>query len=243
MPNHCSNHLTISGTKEQMKKFYDTLKNVPEQDQSDDYGEGEGNNVFDFSDFIPMPESLHITSGSNVTRALEALKGEANIGPGSDYPHITEEHLEEAKTYLSNVEKYGHGDWYNWANHYWGTKWNAYDSYALVVEDDCFVVSFCTAWSPPMPVLEKICELFPYLTIEMEYQEEGMGFAGIAGCNPGEEPYDNEGELKYLSSCCNVDVNDDKHEEWCEANDKESWETCPECKEDCESISEVSYNN
>ena len=41
----------------------------------------------------------------------------------------------------------------------------------------------------------------------------------------------------------NVDVNDDKHEEWCEDNDKESWETCPECKEDCESICEVIYNN
>ena len=240
MPNHCSNHLTVSGSEKEMKSFYDSLKSIPEEDQSDD---DKIERVFDFSDFIPMPESLHITSGSNVTRALEALKGEANIGPGSDYPHITEEHLEEAKTYLSNVEKYGHGDWYNWANHYWGTKWNAYDSYALVVEDDCFVVSFCTAWSPPMPVLEKICELFPNLTIEMEYQEEGMGFAGIAGSNPGEEPYDNEGELNYLSSCCNVDVNDDKHEEWCEANDKESWETCPKCKEDCESICEVIYNN
>ena len=228
-----------------MKKFYNTLKNVPEQDQSDDYGEGEGNNVFDFSDFIPMPESLHITSGSNVTRALEALKGEANIGPGSDYPHITEEHLEEAKTYLSNVEKYGHGDWYNWANANWGTKWNAYDGYAVEVEGDCFVVFFCTAWSPPMPIIKEMAKLFPKLTIEMEYQEEGMGFAGVMGSDPGSSCgfYDNEGELKYLSSCCNVDVNDDKHEEWCEDNDKESWETCPECKEDCESICEVSYNN
>ena len=240
MPNHCSNHLTVSGSEKEMKSFYDSLKSIPEEDQSDD---DKIERVFDFSDFIPMPESLHITSGSNVTRALEALKGEANIGPGSDYPHITEEHLEEAKTYLSNVEKYGHGDWYNWANHYWGTKWNAYDSYALVVEDDCFVVSFCTAWSPPMPVLEKICELFPNLTIEMEYQEEGMGFAGVAGSNPGEEPYDNEGEIIYLSSCCNKDVNEEAHMQECVDNDLENWEICPKCKEDCESICEVIYNN
>jgi hypothetical protein len=242
MPNHCSNHLTVSGSEKEMKSFYDSLKSIPEEDQSDD---DKIERVFDFSDFIPMPESLHITSGSNVTRALEALKGEANIGPGSDYPHITEEHLEEAKTYLSNVEKYGHGDWYNWANHYWGTKWNAYDGCALVVEGDCFIVSFCTAWSPPMPIIKEMAKLFPKLTIEMEYQEEGMGFAGVMGSDPGSSCgfYDNEGELVYFSSCCNVDVNDDKHEEWCEDNDKESWETCPECKKDCESICEVIYNN
>tara|TARA_B110000091_G_scaffold87803_2_gene96358 strand:- start:9199 stop:9927 length:729 start_codon:yes stop_codon:yes gene_type:complete len=242
MPNHCSNHLTVSGSEKEMKSFYDSLKSIPEKDQSDD---DKIDRVFDFNDFIPMPESLHITSGSNVTRALEALKGEANIGPGSDYPHITEEHLEEAKTYLSNVEKYGHGDWYNWANANWGTKWNAYDGYAVEVEGDCFVVFFCTAWSPPMPIIKEMAKLFPKLTIEMEYQEEGMGFAGVMGSDPGSSCgfYDNEGELKYLSSCCNVDVNDDKHEEWCEDNDKESWETCPECKEDCESICEVSYNN
>lgn len=241
MPNNCSNHLTISGTKEEMKKFYDTLKNIPEQDQSDDYGKG--NNVFDFNDFIPMPESLHITSGSNVNKALEVLKGEANIGPGSDYPYITEEHLEEAKKYLSNVEKHGHGDWYTWSIDNWGTKWNAYDGYVNEVEEDCFIVFFYTAWSPPMPVLEKICELFPFLTIEMEYQEEGMGFAGIAGCDPGGDYYDNEGEIIYLSDCCNSDINESEHEKWCEENDKETWETCPKCKENCESISEVLYSD
>ena len=240
MPNHCSNYLNVSGSVKEMKKFYEHLSVTPKQDQ-DDY-EGE-TRVFDFNDFTPMPKSLDISSGSRVTNAVEVLNGEANMGPGGDYPDITPEDIELGKIYLSNMKKYGHGDWYNWSIANWGTKWNAYDGYVNEVEDDCFVVSFSTAWSPPMPVLEKICELFPNLTIEMEYQEEGMGFAGVAGSDPGGKFYDNEGELIYLSECCNSNVNDDKHEEWCEENDKESWETCPKCKEECESISEVIYNN
>jgi len=240
MPNHCSNHLEVSGSVKEMKKFYDHLSVIPEQDQ-DDYNTKI--KVFDFNDFIPMPKSLDITSGSRVNNAIEVLNGEANMGPGGDYPDITPEDIELGKIYLSNMKKYGHGDWYNWSNANWGTKWNAYDVYACSVEDDHFGVGFSTAWSPPMPVLAKICELFPNLTIQMEYQEEGMGFAGVAGSNPGEEPYDNEGEIVYLSSCCNKDVNEEVHMQECEDSDLENWEICPKCKEECESISEVIYNN
>jgi hypothetical protein len=235
MPNHCSNHLEVSGSVKEMKKFYDHLSFIPEQDQ-ESYN-------FDFNDFIPMPKSLDIIAGSRVNRAVEVLNGEANMGSGGDYPNITPEDIELGKTYLSNMKKYGHGDWYSWSNANWGTKWNAYDGYANSVEDDYFGVGFSTAWSPPMPLLAKICELFPNLTIQMEYQEEGMGFAGVAGSNPGEEPYDNEGEIVYLSSCCNKDVNEEVHMQECEDSDLENWEICPKCKEECESISEVIYNN
>ena len=237
MPNHCSNYLTVSGTKEEMKKFYDSLSVIPEQDSYD-----EDQRVFDFNDFIFRPKSLDITAGSRITNALEVLEGKASMGPGGDYPNLTEEDLEEAKIHKSNIEKYSYGNWYEWSCKNWGTKWNAYDGYVNEVSDECFQVSFCTAWSPPMPVIQKMGEKFPELYIEMEYQEEGMGFAGTTGYEPDLGFYDNEGEIIYLSSCCNSNVNDDKHEEWCEENDKESWETCPKCKEPCESISEIKYN-
>ena len=105
MPNHCSNYLTVSGKKEDMKRFYDSLSVMPEKDASDSYDEV--GRVFDFNDFIFRPKSLDITSGSGVTRALEVLEGKANMGPGGDYPNLTEKDLEEAKIYKSNVEKYG----------------------------------------------------------------------------------------------------------------------------------------
>lgn len=243
MPNHCSNYLTVSGTKKEMKKFYENLSVIPQEGYEDSYAE-DGNEVraFDFNDFIFRPKSLNITSGSGVKRGLEVLEGKANMGPGGDYPNLTEKDLEEAKAYKSNIEKYGFGDWYEWSYHYWGTKWNAYDGYVNEVSDECFQVSFSTAWSPPTPVIMAMCDQFPNLIIEMEYQEEGMGFAGTMGCEPNLGFYDNEGELIYLSECCNEDVNSDSHEEWCEENDAETWETCPKCKQECESITEIKYN-
>ena len=240
MPNHCSNYLTVSGKKEDMKKFYESLSVMPKKDDADSYDE-EGR-VFDFNDFIFRPKSLEITSGSQVKSALEVLDGKANMGPGGDYPNLTEKDIEEAKIYKSNVEKYGFGDWYEWSYANWGTKWNAYDGYISNVEPESFQVSFTTAWSPPTPVIMAMCEKFPELYIEMEYQEEGMGFAGTMGSDPDSEFYDHEGELIYLSECCNEDVNSDSHEEWCEENDKETWETCPKCKQKCESITEIKYN-
>ena len=242
MPNHCSNYLTVSGTKEEMKKFYENLSVIPQEGYEEGYEDGYEVRAFDFNDFIFRPKSLDITSGSGVTRALEVLEGKANMGPGGDYPNLTEKNLEEAKAYKSNIEKYGFGDWYEWSNHYWGTKWNAYDGYVNEVSDECFQVSFSTAWSPPTPVIMAMCDQFPNLIIEMEYQEEGMGFAGTMGYEPDLGFYDNEGELIYLSECCNEDVNSDSHEEWCEENDKETWETCPKCKQECESITEIKYN-
>jgi len=242
MPNHCSNYLTVSGTKEEMKKFYENLSVIPQEGYEEGYEDGYEVRTFDFNDFIFRPKSLDITSGSGVTRALEVLEGKANMGPGGDYPNLTEKNLEEAKAYKSNIEKYGFGDWYEWSNHYWGTKWNAYDGYVNEVSDECFQVSFSTAWSPPTPVIMAMCDQFPNLIIEMEYQEEGMGFAGTMGYEPDLGFYDNEGELIYLSECCNEDVNSDSHEEWCEENDKETWETCPKCKQECESITEIKYN-
>lgn len=243
MPNHCSNYLTVSGKKEEMKKFYKNLSVIPQEGYEDSYAEdGNESRAFDFNNFIFRPKSLDITSGSGVTRALEVLEGKANMGPGGDYPNLTEKDLKEAKIYKSNIEKYGYGDWYEWSYNNWGTKWNAYDGYVSKISDESFQVSFSTAWSPPTPVIQKMGEMFPNLIIEMEYQEEGMGFAGTMGYEPNLGFYDNEGELIYLSDCCNKDVNDDDWIEYCEDNDIESWETCPKCKEQCESISEIKYN-
>jgi hypothetical protein len=47
-------------------------------------------------------------------------------------------------------------------------------------EDKSITVHFTTAWSPPTEWLETLCGKFhnEAITIELEYSEEGMGFAG-----------------------------------------------------------------
>lgn len=46
-------------------------------------------------------------------------------------------------------------DWYTWHNEFWGTKWNAYDSYTVVNKSSITFV-FSTAWSMPYPVIKRL---------------------------------------------------------------------------------------
>lgn len=73
-----------------------------------------------------------------------------------------------------------HG-WYGWRVKNWGTKWDVVD--VEVTEDyeshddmGTFAFTCWTAWSPPLPVWERLhalgCEL------EADYEDEGMMFAG-----------------------------------------------------------------
>ena len=55
-------------------------------------------------------------------------------------------------------EKYGSDNWYDWSYENWGTKWNAYSIEVESQEDTTLFLDFCTAWSPPVPILEHLWE-------------------------------------------------------------------------------------
>ena len=237
MPNWCNNTLFVSGSEKNMKKFYNSLSTKLEKDKG--YTE---ERLFDFNDFVAMPESLNITSGSSVSNAVKVLKGEANFGPGSDYPDLKEKDINEAKIYLSNVEKYGYGDWHNWSYDKWGTKWNACDEYVCEKEDDFCMICFQTAWSPPIPIVDAIMEQHPELNVELEYSEPGMRFAGKYG-RQGDYTYDYQGELVDFADCCDRPQFTEEHYEKCEEEGKDAWETCPTCGGPCEFHEEIVYPN
>jgi len=67
--------------------------------------------------------------------------------------------------------------WYEWACKHWGTKWNASDFYVSIDERERFECRFDTAWSPPVPIWEKMGSLFPALTFSLEGYEPLMDFA------------------------------------------------------------------
>ena len=74
-------------------------------------------------------------------------------------------------------------NWYEWQINNWGTKWNAYDFTAAT--DGTY--EFCTAWSPPIPVILTLSKLFPEVSIEFEYEEECMQFHGRMTVQDGAE--------------------------------------------------------
>ena len=77
-----------------------------------------------------------------------------------------------------NTSKYGAKDWYDWCNNNWGTKWNTADTHITMDDEDQVAYSFETAWAPPLPVYEKLAEMFPNINIFINYDESGCAFAG-----------------------------------------------------------------
>lgn len=78
----------------------------------------------------------------------------------------------------------GHADWYGWSLKYWGTKWNAYSYREVSHEPDAegemgyLEFLFETAWSPPLPIFDRLAERFPALRFEIACFDEGWCFAG-----------------------------------------------------------------
>jgi hypothetical protein len=118
------------------------------------------------------------------------------------------------KTFITTMDNDGNKsqiqtsmpDWYNWRVSNWGTKWEAAWPMVKEVSDNHIVVSFDTAWSPPI-------ELYEYLTeqgwdIEAVYCEQGMGFCGqfSEGINSG---YDISDAPEFLRDWFNLDEQED----------------------------------
>jgi hypothetical protein len=68
--------------------------------------------------------------------------------------------------------------WYAWHLVRWGTKWDVGgpDSYSNRLSPNKLVVSFDSAWSPPVPFYEHIVSLG--FKVKASYWEPGMSFCG-----------------------------------------------------------------
>jgi len=87
------------------------------------------------------------------------------------------------------VLRCGYPSWYEWRIDKWGTKWNAYE----IKEAPCDpIVEFMTAWSAPHPVICRISECFPDLTIVHKWADEDTGgYCGEYEFKKGECVYRN----------------------------------------------------
>lgn len=162
MPNHITSIITFDGPEEKVKE----LKNKVTTKES----------IFDFNRIIPMPEELNITDNSN-TEFFSKLEKYRLL----DLAHIFRKECEklegtsfksDAIAGLLNYLNYGYVSWYHWSIDNWGTKWNSYE--IEYINDN--QVTFQTAWEFPKPIIQKLSELYPELTIIAEYYDEDFGY-------------------------------------------------------------------
>jgi len=142
MPNWASNQLTLSHTdpkmiKRAIKGFLDNKL---------------------LNEFIPVPEDLHIMSGSH----------------GAGTPEQKELEAQQA----ANLAKYGYKDWYDYSVAEWGTKWDVggEDDQITELSDEQVIFSFESAWSPPIAAYYKLQEMG--FKIDAMYYEPGCAFCG-----------------------------------------------------------------
>jgi hypothetical protein len=138
--------------------------------------------------YVPCPTELHETVAGSV---------------GTDK---AEEHRKQQE---SNIAKYGHKDWYDWAYDNWGTKWGDCDteiSEPMAFSDGSWEVQarYMTAWGPADAGFLKVSAMFPTLLFTFDYDEEAGFFAGTQAMHNGAsvfesmyEPCSYEGELDY----------------------------------------------
>lgn len=184
MPNHITNILRIEGA----------LPDVGEVENAIEGHVRDGCPYIDFNKILPMPEDLNVVSGGMARFAETLVKTLEDQGidvkawkDSSKFNEWVLEHKDEIPVphtssmdgqeeppltqYIDNYLKYGHFDWYGWANENWGTKWNAYSQ----SKADSGEISFDTAWSTPFPVMQKLSQMFPKVTLTVMYADEDLG--------------------------------------------------------------------
>jgi hypothetical protein len=117
--------------------------------------------------------------------------------------------------------------WYDWNVRNWGTKWDVairhgeeYPETELMEEDETSLsYRFNTAWSPPVPAIDKLSQQYPDLEFNLYYQEE-TGWGGEIEFKNG-----NCNELQsYETKCMDCDSLDTL--EYC---DNDCGQICSEC--------------
>lgn len=169
MPNWCENYLVVSGEPKEIKRFIDANMGLPAQYPPVYLKDGtcvsepqqKKQKYFCFNALLPTPQEV-LDIG---------FDGQDKI-PKSEYEKFWRGEMPELL------------DGYHWNIANWGTKWDIYTD-EISYEDlrwhegcDNIEILFDTAWSPPIPWIEKNISEFPNLTFKLHYEEPGCYFAG-----------------------------------------------------------------
>ena len=97
----------------------------------------------------------------------------AKIIPEPDYDKI-----EVEPTFEKEDSDFRMPTWWDWRVQNWGTKWNSSECEVTIMDDEQVEYTFNTAWGPPEPIIHKLRELYPDVSITAFYDEPGMELAG-----------------------------------------------------------------
>lgn len=198
MPNHITNILTFEGDSKQVHALLDKIKNDELGFGSIDFNKIipmpeslniEAGSRTDDALYVCMvalnpsaPDMGFPKLSSEEYQKLENIvgrsKGEQFVKPDTQrisrilkYTTLSDA-IATGQVVISNFLQYGCGDWYSWCNRNWGTKWNAYEVH---IDQESQSIHFLTAWDAPMPVMDKLSQMFPEVGIDLQWADENIG--------------------------------------------------------------------
>ena len=214
MPNWVYNGLTIEGNPDQVKSLI-TQMNKPF--------------VYSITPVGDLSYDVKQTKYVNPIFAFHNIYNYRDAGITDEQYHSQPPHNPD--TTMKDWFKFATNDWYNFNVREWGTKWdvavsedNKYPNTTIEEAEngENYVVhyNFETAWSRPVPALEKLSAQYPTLLFTLSYEEE-TGWGGEMEFLRGEIISESE----YDNMCRECDKTDCM--EWCEECEEE---VCIKCQ-------------
>ena len=226
MPNWSYNNLTISGSSDDMKDFYDiAIKSNVNGDLS-----------FRFSNVFEMPEKIKNTISPSssakgrkwMNENISSLRNDKLnevFGEEDNDPNLIPVENNTPEKCEQLIKEYGSDNWYDWNIKTYGTKW---DVEVLENEffkfDEQFECSFDTAWSPPSTFLQNLQDKFKKLDIRLTFELEGSDTCGVFYTNRYKDDVSisyEEDEITYKGSDGREIYYNDDDGEWYYHDDDE----------------------
>lgn len=175
MPNHVMTDIELIGSEKDILALREFVKSE--------------SNPFDFNKVAQIPTELIDTVSpmtiisqkeydkqerelkvlkEKIAKGLELTKDEQNKVNWGIGRKLT------AELSAEYILKFGADNWYDWNCQNFGTKWNSYDHYCMESGTET-QFGFQTAWAHPFPIMEKLSNLFPKVTINVAFADEDFG--------------------------------------------------------------------
>lgn len=174
MPNNCTSSVVILGEAPYVKAVLDIITMTAPVRDSD-----ETETVVTFTKLIPMPEELHGTVSPLEIADTEEEAAAANAKwaekiSNRPWGNAQETRVISRAEYGRRMAAYGAAEWYDWSVKNWGTKWDAYDTEVIDLDEsgERLNLRFDTAWSCPKPVFTKLAKDYG-VKIFVLWQDEG----------------------------------------------------------------------
>lgn len=180
MPNWCENDLYVYGEKSELEKFKEAVGGA------DRHGEEK---LICEDKIIPYPEHFRLLDMAN-----PLIIGKVEEEASDKRLQLTEEQEESLKQAGYDLTKDGFNQGgHEWCVENWGTKWGFAKVELEEERDDELKYTFDTAWSPPLPLVKKMGEMFPKLKLDLRYFEAGAGYNGLYSIENSQVVFDESG--------------------------------------------------